>query len=98
MLELKLRPLAELDLEEIWLDTYVSWSEEQANYYITEIHAAFNRIQREPLLLGRKCEFNGLDYFRYNVQSHAIFYRMISSNTIHVIRILHQKMDLPEHL
>ncbi len=42
----RLTPLAEADLEAIWAYTYERWSLDQAERYIGELSAAFERLAR----------------------------------------------------
>lgn len=91
----RLSPLAEADLEDIWLYTADNWSIEQAERYHATFVAAF-----EGLASGRK-KGRAVDiregYFKYVVGSHFVFYRP-SPLGIDVIRILHQRMDVSRHL
>lgn len=91
----QLTPLAEADLEEIWLYTRQEWSLDQANKYYHDLISAF-----ESLVAGSK---NGRlsdvrpNYLKYSVGSHMIFYRK-HEDTIIVVRILHGRMDVNRHL
>jgi toxin ParE1/3/4 len=91
----RLSPLAEADLEDIWLYTFKRWSLEQADSYQVSIVAAF-----EGLAIGAK-QGRRVDiregYFKYSVGSHLVFYRQLDAG-IDVIRILHQRMDADRHL
>jgi len=91
----KLAPLAENDLENIWLYTYKKWSLEQADNYHQEIIAAFQGLAN-GLKIGRTVDIRD-DYLKYAVGSHFIFYRQTNAE-ITVIRILHQRMDTESHL
>lgn len=88
-------PLAEVDLEDIWLYTLRNWSLEQADRYQGQIMAAV-----EGLATGVK---NGRPvtvregYFKYPVGSHLVFYRQ-SGTGLDVVRILHRRMDVEAHL
>ncbi len=91
----RLSPLAQTDLEDIWLYTFHNWSIEQADRYQTQIIAAI-----EALADGKKtgrpvmvCE----GHYKYPVGSHIVFYRQ-SGSSLDVIRVLHQRMDVSLHL
>jgi toxin ParE1/3/4 len=91
----RLSPLAMADLEAIWLYSWQNWSAQQADIYVSEIVAAFNGL-RGGQKKGRKVTIrNG--YWKYAVKSHVIFYR-VTTDYIHVIRILHQNMDVERHI
>jgi toxin ParE1/3/4 len=91
----RLSPLAETDLEEIWLYTFRTWSVEQADSCHVSLIAAF-----EGLAAGRK-KGRSVDirdgYFKYAVGAHLVFYRMTGA-CVDVIRVLHQRMDVSRHL
>jgi len=92
-LDYRLSPLAECDLEEIWLYTFRHWSLEQAEdqNIIRAIEAlACNRSawQKSNALPG---------YWKYPVGRHVIFFRN-PEGFLDVIRILHEKMDVPLHV
>lgn len=91
----RLSPLAEADLEEIWLYTYRNWSLEQADRYHNDIVAAFvdlaaGRTEGRPVDIRQ-------GYRKQAVGAHVIFYRP-SGTGIEVIRILHKRMDVNRHL
>lgn len=91
----RLTPLAEADLEDIWLYSFTNWSIEQADRYHAGIVRAF-----EALASGRKAG-RPVDirdgYFKHPVGSHFIYYR-VTDGTIDVMRVLHQRMDVGRHL
>ncbi|RQX90173.1 type II toxin-antitoxin system RelE/ParE family toxin [Burkholderia stagnalis] len=90
-----LTPLAEADLEDIWTSTFEHWSVEQAEHYVSELVAAFERLARREWV-GRPSRA-GDGYRRYLVGSHVVFYRE-TAETLDVIRVLHQRMDVDRHL
>jgi toxin ParE1/3/4 len=91
----RLTPLAEADLEEIWLYTFENWSAEQANVYIADLVIAFEHLAWR-LRTGRRVDARD-GYFKCAVGSHFVFY-VQSDAGIDVIRILHQRMDIEKHL
>ncbi|WBU64272.1 type II toxin-antitoxin system RelE/ParE family toxin [Paracoccus aerodenitrificans] len=90
-----LTPLAETDLEEIWLYTARRWSPEQAEIYTNDIIDAC-----EDLVSGRK---SGRPvairdgYFKTMAGRHIIYFQR-RAETLLVVRILHQRMDIKSHL
>lgn len=94
-LQCRFSPLAEHDLEDIWLYTYRQWSLEQADAY----HLSF--IQTiEGLACGRHIPQKSdarAGYWKYPVGKHRIFFRM-SGRFLDVMRILHETMDVEQHL
>ncbi|KVZ94869.1 plasmid stabilization protein ParE [Burkholderia ubonensis] len=91
----RLTPLAEADLEDIWTYTYEHWSLEQAERYVGELVTAFERLARREWV-GRPNRA-GDGYGRYLVGSHVVFYRETAA-TLDVIRVLHQRLDIDRHL
>ncbi|MBU9518003.1 type II toxin-antitoxin system RelE/ParE family toxin [Burkholderia multivorans] len=91
----RLTPLAEADLEAIWAYTYERWSLDQAERYIGELSTAFERLARWESV-GWPSRAGG-NYSRYLVGSHVVFYRE-TTETLDVIRVLHQRMDVDRHL
>ena len=91
-----LTPAAQADLEDIWRYSVQQWSFTQAERYILSIRDACN-----DLASGAQ---NGQDagdiragYRKLKVGSHVLFFRR-PGDTLEVVRILHQRMDLPNRL
>lgn len=84
------------DLEEIWLYTVEKWSAEQADRYYNLIFDEINYICKNNTA-GKSMEHVRKGYRAAKVKSHLIFYRVIN-NTIEVIRILHERMDIDNRL
>ena len=85
------------DLENIWLYTYENWSQEQADRYYNLI---LNEIEyiAEHFESGKSMEHIRKGYRSTKVKSHLIFYRKSKRNTVEIIRILHQRMDIENRL
>ena len=84
------------DLEEIWLYTVEKWSIEQADRYYNLIFDEINYICRN-INAGKSMEHVRKGYRASKVKSHFIFYRVLH-DTIEVIRILHERMDIENRL
>ena len=97
-MRLRISREAALDLENIWTYSREQWSVEQANRYYRFLFEKIDLILQNP--------FAGLDYShikpgyrKVSVKSHSIFYRVAEEqNSLEVIRILHQKMDVDLNL
>jgi toxin ParE1/3/4 len=86
------------DLESIWLYTYQSWSESQADRYIDLIFEEIEAIRIDPTL-GKDYSHIREGYYQTKVKSHFIFYKLNRvENQIEIIRILHQMMDIENRL
>jgi len=93
--QIKLRPLAQADLEQIWLYTFERWSLEQADRYVRDLVATMKDLARDTKT-GRICNVRE-GYYQYAVGSHIVFYR-VTSDALDITRILHQRMDVERHL
>lgn len=94
----KLSKLAESDLEKIWLYTFEEWSLEQADYYFDLILDEIEYISNNPKS-GK--DYNDIikGYFCSRVKSHFIFYKINwKEETVEIIRILNQQMDIDLHI
>ena len=89
---------AKSDLENSWLYTVENWSLEQADRYINLLLDEFKYLSNNP--------FTGNDrsnlckgYRSSKVKSLVIFYLIDQKrNEIEIVRILHERMDLPNRL
>lgn len=84
------------DLEEIWLYTVEKWSVDHADRYYNLIFDEINFICRN-INAGKSMEHLRKGYRASKVKSHLIFYR-IQNNTVEIIRILHEIMDIENRL
>ncbi len=85
------------DIEAIWLYTFENWGQEQADRYYNLI---LNEIEyiAENFESGKSMEFLRKGYRATKVKSHLIFYKKNKKNTVEIIRVLHQKMDVESRL
>ena len=88
--------LALKDLDEIWEYTAEHWSKHQANKYFKELFEVINKICNNSEI-GKPIHDIKIGHKRINIKSHMIIYK-IKQEIIYVARILHQKMDIDEHL
>ena len=91
----RLSPLAKQDLEDIWLYTLREWSADQADRYYHSIIAAIEGLlvrryipQPTDILPG---------YWKFKVGRHVIYFKE-HDDYLDVIRILHVRMDVENHL
>ena len=91
----QLSPLAEVDLEEIWLYTARNWSIEQADSYHRSLVATF-----EGLAAGKKTgrPVDVLPKFQKHLCGSHVIYFYDQPDRLDVIRILHQRQDAERHL
>ena len=91
----RLSPLAEADLEEIWLYTFRQWSLEQADAYSLSIMAAIEGLA-SGCNIGQRADVRE-GYWKYRVGRHVVYFRSSDSH-LDIIRILHGRMDVDLHL
>ena len=92
----RLTPAAQQDLSSIWDFTRDHWDENQAEISLSELRAAIERIAADPHR-GRPCNDIREGYLRYSIGSHLVFY-IERTDSVDVIRILHQRMDPTRHI
>lgn len=92
MLNIRLAPRAEQDLEEIFDYTVKTWSYNQAVKYQSELYIGFLNIGSQPKI-GRHYIFKSGNYRYLHTNRHLIFYKEEKENII-IVRILHESMDL----
>jgi len=83
------------DLEEIWNYTLAKWSVAQADRYYVLIFDEINFICKNAES-GKSLDHIRKGYRASKVKSHLIFYRVINE-TVEIIRILHERMDIESH-
>ncbi len=90
---LEFRPEALRDLQDIWDYTFDRWSEHQADKYLSQLKFTCHALA-DKMVAGHNYDRIPEKYLGYKVGKHIIFYRIVSSTEILVVRILHGSMDL----
>jgi len=96
MVEYRLAPAAERDLEVIWAYTVQQWSLEQAHRYIDILTAAFAALAQSPKT-AQACDHIRPGYRCSRVERHMVYFR-ITEYGIAIIRVLHDRMDALRYL
>ena len=91
----RLSPLAETDLEDIWIYTLDTWSAKQAEIYHATIISAFEDLAI-GIRMGRISDVRE-GYFKYAIGLHMIYFKQTELG-IDIIRVLHQRMDVTRHV
>ncbi|MFG1283697.1 type II toxin-antitoxin system RelE/ParE family toxin [Xanthobacter autotrophicus] len=94
--QLTLTPKAREDLDAIWTYSLQTWGRARAETYVRLLGKAFDDLAR-GVSLGRSADEVRSGYFRHSVGSHVVFYRYPDTHVLEVVRILHQRMDIPRH-
>ncbi len=96
MFEVIRQPLANEDLEEIWLYTYDKWGIKQAESYTKALFQAMNRLIEFPKI-GRPIDHDKSNYRLYHFRHHYIVYQE-TAEAIKIIRVLGEQMDVKRHV
>lgn len=93
MIAYRLSPAAEADPVGIWDYTAEQWDKDQATRYVVAI-----RDRLDGIVAGRIPMRSAADvrpgYFKCAAGSHMLYFTRADNQTIDVIRILHQSMDV----
>jgi toxin ParE1/3/4 len=90
-------PAAVKDIDAIWDYTAGAWSAAQADAYVSKIRNACHALA-DGRSRGRSLEMVRPGYWKLAVGSRFLVYRLIEGDVIDVVRILHNRMDLPNRL
>ncbi len=85
------------DLTEIWNYTLETWSEKQADTYYNLLLSSCNDLAKNPKL-GKQYDILNKGILGHKSGEHLIFYCIVSTNEIEIVRILHGMMDLKTKL
>ncbi len=88
---------ARKDLIDIGRFTNEKWGKRQRDKYLKQLDDAFKLLSRQPEI-GRDADDIKTGYKKFSQGSHVIFYRAGTESHIVVIRILHNSMDVEQHL
>lgn len=96
MLILHKQVKAQQDLKKIWLYSFKNHGERQADKYYDELIVGISAIQENPSI-GVCCDYIRPGYRQHKINQHFVFYR-VSATTIHVVRVLHERMKFDKHI
>jgi len=85
----------EANLEDIWAHTFERWSLEQAEHYVGEL--ALGVRASRAARVEKATESCGQRLLALHGRFHVVFYRE-TAESLDVIRVLHQRMDVDRHL
>jgi toxin ParE1/3/4 len=93
---LKLTDCAQSDLEQIADYTVINWGQSQADFYLEQLEKAFYSLLDNPYL-GKSRDDIKAGYRSLLVEKHLVFYRL-ADEQLEIMRILHCRMDVIQHL
>jgi toxin ParE1/3/4 len=85
------------DLEDIWLYTFKTWSQEQADRYYNLLINEFE-YSASNFDYGRAADHIKQGYRTSKIKSHLIFYQKSDDGVIEIIRVLHENMNVENRL
>ena len=97
MAAFQLTTRAKEDLKSIGLYTKREWGVRQRNIYLNEIDHTFKMLSQQPEL-GIACSYIRKGYYKFPINSHVIFYKLLVKNKLIIVRILHKNMDINTQL
>lgn len=92
MKRLDVSPDAEADLRGIWIYTFQTWGEAQADKYLNDLDTRMIGLTTGATA-SRRAEEVGPGLRRALVGSHVVFFREDAA-AVTVVRVLHQSMDV----
>ncbi|EHD20215.1 plasmid stabilization system [Brenneria sp. EniD312] len=92
---MKLTPLAQEDMESIYLYGLLNFGEEAAERYLSKLENTFSTIAQYRV--GTERHEIGRGIYSLPVSSHVIFF-LYEVDTVIIVRILHQSQDAVRHL
>ena len=96
MIAIDISARAEQDLLDIWLYTFRTWGEVQADRYLDELDQGIRLLSANPSL-GSDYRQIRRGYRRFSINYHRVFYRFFN-DSVEIIRVLHESMDIDTHL
>lgn len=94
MAKFQLSNKAVKDLTDIWNYTVEEWSEQQADQYYKMLIDSCGKIAENSTLFGQKYDEIAENLLSFKANKHLIFYKIADAETIFIVRILHERMDL----
>jgi toxin ParE1/3/4 len=96
MRKIHVHALAESDLIDIWRYSFEEWGEVQADKYLDQLDSGIGKLADNPEL-GMKRDYVRDGYRVLFIGSHAVYYTA-TAERVHIIRVLHGRMDPDRHL
>lgn len=86
------------DLTNIWNYTVDMWSEQQADIYYEMLISSCHKVADNPVLFGKEYHEIADNLYGFKANKHLIFYRIVETEEVEIVRILHERMDLSNKL
>lgn len=89
---IRVQEAASLRLDEIYVYTRDRWGAEQADRYITDLFAAFERIESHGVASRPIPAEFGVEGFYFRHEHHFVYWRRLSNGDVGIVTILHERM------
>ena len=87
---------ADADLVHIWNYTAKTWGQNQAGRYLKQLERCFVNLAKSSKK-GRPRDEILPNVFSHQEGKHVIFFKKLPPEIV-ILRVLHERMDIPRHL
>lgn len=95
---IRVQEAASLRLDGIYRYTRDRWSADQANRYITDLLAAFDRIEGSGVASRPVPAEFGVDGFYFRHAHHFVYWRRLANGDVGIVTILHERTHQMDRL
>jgi toxin ParE1/3/4 len=95
MLKIHIKPLARNDLLGIWQYSFEKWGASKADTYLNELDSSIRQLSQSPQL-GRAIDDVRQGMRLFPCKHHIVLYQ-IDDESLVVVRVLHERMDIHRH-
>lgn len=88
--------VAEADLIGIWVYSFETWSEAQADRYLDALELGIRKLAEKPTD-GDQRDALRAGYWSKKLEHHVVFYTF-THDEVRIRRVLHEVMDVGRHL
>lgn len=92
----KLTQVAEQDLEVIWDYSLANWGLNKASSYLDELLSSFELLAQHPEMSWLRTEFTPA--VRIHQHAHHLIVYLQDETDIHIVRVLHERMNISDHI
>lgn len=88
----RIQEAASLRLDEIYRYTRDRWGTDQADRFITDLFAAFDRIESHGVTSRPTPAEFGVEGFYFRHARHFVYWRRLRNGDVGIVTILHERM------
>lgn len=92
MSSVRVQEAASHRLDEIYCYTRDRWGAEQADLYITNLFAAFEKIDTHAVMSRPVPAEFGVEGYVFRYERHVVYWRRLGNGDIGIVTILHERM------